>query len=51
VSRYASSGFKKGEAESENRIKSAKEATKIAHFIEGEKHGKSHHFRHYFTRW
>jgi hypothetical protein len=48
---YTLSGFKKGEAESEIRIKSAEEATEIAHSIEGESHGKGHHFRHYLTRW
>jgi len=48
---YELSGFKKGEAESEIRIKSAKEAIEITHSIEGENYGKGHHFRHYFTRW
>jgi hypothetical protein len=37
-------GFKKGEAESEIRIKSAEEATEIDHSVEGESHGKGHHF-------
>jgi hypothetical protein len=47
---YTLSGFKKGEAELEIRIESAEEATKIAHSIEEESHGKGHHFRHYLTR-
>ena len=48
---YALSGFKEGETESEIRIKSAEEAIEIAHSIEGENHGKGHHFRHYLTGW
>jgi len=48
---YALSGFKKGEAELEIRMKPAEEATEIAHSIEGENNGKGHHFRHYLTRW
>jgi hypothetical protein len=48
---YELSRFRKGEVESEIRTKSAGEATEITDPIEGEKHGKSHHFRHYFTRW
>jgi hypothetical protein len=37
-------GFKKGEAELEISIKSAEEATEIDHSVEGEGHGKGHHF-------
>jgi hypothetical protein len=48
---YALAGFGEGEAEPEIRIKFAEEATEIAHSIEGENHGKGHHFRHYLTRW
>jgi hypothetical protein len=48
---YVLSGFNKGEAESEIRIKPDEEATEVAHSVEGEGHGKGHHFRHYFARW
>jgi hypothetical protein len=41
---YVLSGFKKGEAESEIRLKPVEEATEIAHSVEGEGHGEGRHF-------
>jgi hypothetical protein len=41
---YVLSGFGAVEVEPEVRIKSTAEVTEITHFIEGENHGKDHHF-------